>query len=155
MQGSNVNYRILLLFFALGLSIYSYAGNDKIYAWKDKNGVLVFSDTPRSGAHEIKLNSQDLTLSDTDKHTPDSLQPTRLNRFQIMISALRLNNSIYARCYGALFGCSHLLLKCFENGCCLRAVDTCCSTVFNKALMWFSSLSCSGIVQPVTKGLTA
>nr|WP_282448107.1 DUF4124 domain-containing protein [Pseudoalteromonas sp. 1CM17D] len=94
MQGSNVNYRILLLFFALGLSIYSYAGNKKIYAWKDKNGVLVFSDTPRSGAHEIKLSSQDLTLSETDKHPPGSPQPTHPNRFQIMISSPTHNQTV-------------------------------------------------------------
>ncbi|WP_338362889.1 DUF4124 domain-containing protein [uncultured Pseudoalteromonas sp.] len=87
-------YRILLLFFALGLSIYSYAGEKKIYAWKDRNGVLVFSDTPRNGAHEINLSNQSISLSDANKHTPNSAQPTQLNRFQIMISSPIHNQTI-------------------------------------------------------------
>lgn len=66
MQGCRVSSKILLLLITSLLSVCSYAGEKKIYAWKDKSGVLVFSDTPHIGAKEIKLTSQDLTMPATN-----------------------------------------------------------------------------------------
>lgn len=114
MQGSKVNYRIFILFIALGLSIYSYAGNKKIYAWKDKNGVLVFSDTPHNGATEIKLSSQDLTMSEAGSHAPDSPPPTHPNTFQIMISS-PTHNQIIRENTGSVYVASRITPR-FEVG---------------------------------------
>nr|WP_306290738.1 DUF4124 domain-containing protein [Pseudoalteromonas sp. H100] len=72
-----MNSKILLLMITLGLSNYGYAGEKRIYAWKDQNGVLVFSDTPRKGATEVKLSSQSLTMPAKDIATLSSQSHTK------------------------------------------------------------------------------
>jgi hypothetical protein len=72
MQGSRVDSKILLFVITLFVSFYSYAGEKKIYAWKDEGGVLVFSDTPLAGAKEIRLTSQDLTIPTTQADIADN-----------------------------------------------------------------------------------
>lgn len=42
------------------------AGQAKVYVWRDENGVLVFSDSPRAGAEEVKIKEDALTLPSVD-----------------------------------------------------------------------------------------
>ena len=42
------------------------AKNKSIYVWKNEDGVLVFSDTPRKGAEKVKLNSPAMSMPSTD-----------------------------------------------------------------------------------------
>jgi|TARA_R110002012_G_scaffold94707_2_gene229343 hypothetical protein len=94
MQGCRVNNKILLLLIALGLSNYGYAGETKIYAWKDKNGVLVFSDTPHKGAKEVKLTSQDLNMPATNTDIFDEQPQPQQAAFSIAISSPDHNQTI-------------------------------------------------------------
>ena len=94
MQGCRVNNKILLLIIALGLSNYGYAGETKIYAWKDKNGVLVFSDTPHKGATEVKLTSQDLTMPATNTDILNTEDQPKNTAFNITISSPEHNQTI-------------------------------------------------------------
>lgn len=87
MQGSRVDSKILLFAIASLLSVYSYAGETKIYAWKDKGGVLVFSDTPLAGAKEIRLTSQDLTIPTADTNALNNQAQTQAITFNIRISS--------------------------------------------------------------------
>ena len=45
---------ILLILLTLSLSIPVNASTAKIYVWRNENGELVYSDTPRPGAEEVK-----------------------------------------------------------------------------------------------------
>ena len=90
-----MNSKILLLIIILGLSNYGYAGEKRIYAWKDQNGVLVFSDTPRKGATEVKLSSQSLTIPAKDIATLSSQSHTKKTGFGIAITSPEHNQTIH------------------------------------------------------------
>lgn len=47
---------VLLMFFIPQ----SLAAKAKVYVWTNKNGVLVFSDTPKPGAEEVKIKTQNI-----------------------------------------------------------------------------------------------
>ncbi|MCG7566690.1 DUF4124 domain-containing protein [Pseudoalteromonas sp. CnMc7-15] len=60
-------WSILCVFMVLGLSAFNAnATNKSIYVWKDENGVLVFSDSPRKGAEKVKLNSPAMSMPSTN-----------------------------------------------------------------------------------------
>lgn len=86
--------KILLLIITLGLSNYGYAGEKKIYAWTDKNGILVFSDTPHKGAKEVKLISQSLNIPVTNTDTFDEQPQPQQAVFSIAISSPDHNQTI-------------------------------------------------------------
>jgi len=45
---------LLLALLTLSIAAPVYSGSAKIYVWRNENGVLVYSDTPRPGAEEVK-----------------------------------------------------------------------------------------------------
>jgi len=45
------------------LSFQLLAASAKIYVWRNEQGVLVFSDSPKPGAEEIKVNPQNTMVS--------------------------------------------------------------------------------------------
>jgi hypothetical protein len=114
MQGSSVNNKILLLIIALGLSNYSYASETKIYAWKDKNGILVFSDTPHIGAKEVKLTSQDLTMPATNTDILNEQVHSQKAAFNIAISSPEHNQTIRENT-GTVYVTSRIMPR-FESG---------------------------------------
>lgn len=77
----------LLVFSLLIVSLNGYTAAQKVYSWKDKNGVLVFSDTPRPGATEVKLNTQNLTMPATDTSILDASSNTAPVNFKVIIAA--------------------------------------------------------------------
>lgn len=90
-----MNYKILLLLIALGLSNCGYASEKKIYAWKDKNGVLVFSDTPHVGATEVKLTNQNLNMPATSTDVVNKLAQPQQAAFEITISSPEHKQTIH------------------------------------------------------------
>lgn len=114
MQGCWVNNNILLLIIALGLSDYCYAGETKIYVWKDKNGVLVFSDTPHSGAKEVKLTSQNLTMPATNTDILNEQTQPQKTMFNITISSPEHNQTIHENT-GTVYVTSQITPR-FESG---------------------------------------
>jgi|TARA_B100001059_G_scaffold124580_1_gene124558 hypothetical protein len=94
MQGGRMVGKVLLLLIALVLSVNSHASNKKIYAWKDKNGVLVFSDTPQPGAKEVKLTSQHLNMPATNTDILDTSPTKTAVKFKISITSPEPNQTI-------------------------------------------------------------
>ena len=86
--------KALLLLTTLILSINSYANDKKIYTWKDKNGVLVFSDTPKPGATEVKLTSQYLNMPATNTDILDTSATKKAVKFSINITSPEPNQTI-------------------------------------------------------------
>jgi len=43
-----------------------YATTAKIYVWRDKHGMLVYSDTPKPGAEEVKVKDTNTSFSSVD-----------------------------------------------------------------------------------------
>ncbi|KTF13974.1 DUF4124 domain-containing protein [Pseudoalteromonas sp. H105] len=87
MQGYKVKVTIFGLLIITLFSLYNHAGEKKIYSWKDKNGVLVFSDTPKPGAIEVKLTSQVLSMPTTDTRILNETKPTTIKPFKIEIAS--------------------------------------------------------------------
>ncbi len=58
--------RFLFLLIVLTSAQSLHAGEKKIYVWHNSEGVLVFSDTPRPGAKEVKLNSNTISMPTAD-----------------------------------------------------------------------------------------
>ncbi|GAB0111073.1 DUF4124 domain-containing protein [Pseudoalteromonas distincta] len=109
-----MNNKILLLLIALGLSNYGSAGEKKIYAWKDKNGVLVFSDTPHKGATEVKLTSQSLNMPATSTDVFDEPTQPQQAAFRIAISSPEHNQTIRENT-GSVYVMSRITPR-FESG---------------------------------------
>ncbi len=55
-----------VLLVLMTLTTASAEPSKNIYVYKDENGVLVFSDTPRKGAEKLKLNTPALNMPSTD-----------------------------------------------------------------------------------------
>ncbi|KZN42725.1 MULTISPECIES: DUF4124 domain-containing protein [Pseudoalteromonas] len=56
----------LWLVIILCLASHAAYADKKVYRWKDENGNWVYSDTPRKGAAEVKINTHFLTMPATD-----------------------------------------------------------------------------------------
>ncbi|MCF2902325.1 DUF4124 domain-containing protein [Pseudoalteromonas sp. SSMSWG5] len=78
---------ILLVLLLFTVCNYAQSEVKKIYSWKDENGVLVFSDSPRPGAKEVKLNTQNLTMPTTDTSILDNPASATPVNFKITISS--------------------------------------------------------------------
>lgn len=86
--------KTIILLLSILLSINCYANEKKIYTWKDKNGVLVFSDTPHVGAKEINLASQDLNMPAIDMSTINAHEQKKTIDFSIKITSPAHNETI-------------------------------------------------------------
>ena len=60
---------ILLILLTLSLLIPVNASTAKIYVWRNENGELVYSDTPRPGAEEVKTRTGNVIKSSTTIET--------------------------------------------------------------------------------------
>ncbi|KZX01267.1 hypothetical protein JL49_07250 [Pseudoalteromonas luteoviolacea] len=65
----------LWLLIALCLVCPDVYADKKVYRWKDQNGNWVYSDTPRKGAKEVKINTNFLTMPATDTSVLTTSQP--------------------------------------------------------------------------------
>ena len=77
----------LLVLIFIAASVYAESEVKKVYSWKDKNGVLVFSDSPRPGATEVKMNTQNLTMPATDTSILNSAPSATPVKFKVSISS--------------------------------------------------------------------
>ena len=109
-----MNNYILLLTITLGLSNYGYAAEKKIYAWEDKNGVLVFSDTPHKGVTEVKLTSQHLTMPATNTDILNNQPQPQKTAFNIAILSPEHNQTIHENT-GTVYVTSRITPR-FESG---------------------------------------
>ncbi|MEM5550585.1 DUF4124 domain-containing protein [Pseudoalteromonas neustonica] len=105
---------ILLLLSMSLVSINSYGGDKKIYSWKDKHGVLVFSDSPRAGAQEIKLSSQNLSMPAVDITVLNEDKPAAVVNFKIVIAS-PTNEETVRENTGSVYVTSRIVPR-FESG---------------------------------------
>lgn len=60
---------ILLTLLTLSIAVPVNAATAKIYVWRNENGELVYSDTPRPGAEEVKTKPGNVIKSSTSLDT--------------------------------------------------------------------------------------
>lgn len=94
--------KFIILLIAFLLSISSFAAEKTIYAWKDKNGVLVFSDTPRKGAIEVKPSSQHFIVPSSNADNLTRENQLEKATFNIDISS-PTNNQIIQENTGTIY----------------------------------------------------
>lgn len=88
----------ILLLTLLTLSIVApvYGGSAKIYVWRNETGVLVYSDTPRPGAEEVKTQKGNVISSSTKLETQILDIKTKVikEEYQVEINHPRDNSTI-------------------------------------------------------------
>lgn len=105
---------IFLLVIISLVSFYGYSGERKIYAWEDKNGVLVFSDTPKSGAKEVKLTTQNLTMPAVDTRVLNDQDLPKAINYKIVIAS-PADQATVRENTGSVYVTSRITPR-FENG---------------------------------------
>jgi hypothetical protein len=63
--------RVFTLLCCLLLITDTLATSAKVYVWRDKNGQLVYSDTPKPGAEELKVRDPNIAVSSIDTSVLD------------------------------------------------------------------------------------
>lgn len=90
---------IKLLFYVLltiALDIPVHAQTAKIYVWRNESGILVFSDSPRAGAEELKTKPGNIIQSSTVIETEvlDITPKKMINAYEIVINTPKKNATI-------------------------------------------------------------
>lgn len=106
--------KIFVLLIITLFSFYGYASDKKIYTWKDKNGAVVFSDTPKVGAQEVKLTSQILSMPTTDTRVLDESKPVATASYKVVIASPADEETVRENT-GSVYVTSRVLPR-FENG---------------------------------------
>jgi hypothetical protein len=63
-----------------------YATTAKIYVWRDENGMLVYSDTPRPGAEEVQVNDTNTMSSSVNTEVLDINPKVIEEKYQVQIT---------------------------------------------------------------------
>jgi len=95
MKGTMVK---LLLFTLLGITLAApvHPSTAKIYVWRNEKGVLVFSDSPRPGAEEVKTKPGNVIQSSTsiDTEVLDITPQEIAEQYEIAINTPKNNATI-------------------------------------------------------------
>jgi len=88
--------RLLLFTLLLSLAVPIEASTAKIYVWRDAKGVLVFSDTPKPGAEEIKTKSGNVIQSSTNVETEvlDINPQVSVDTYEVIINTPQDNATV-------------------------------------------------------------
>jgi hypothetical protein len=74
------------IFFVLLTQAFSvFAGSAKVYVWRNEQGVLVFSDSPKPGAEEIDVKEPNTVKSSIDTSILDIKPKVIDNNYQVEI----------------------------------------------------------------------
>ncbi|WP_394176550.1 DUF4124 domain-containing protein [Thalassotalea litorea] len=68
------------------LAANSLQAKSKIYAWKDEQGNVVFSDTPKPGAELIEVEDQQTIITSVDTSILDITPRAKVEEFQVSIN---------------------------------------------------------------------
>lgn len=86
--------KIFGLLLLIILSCQAVATTAKVYVWRNAKGVLVYSDTPKPGAEEVKITPKNIISSSINTSfldiTPDKVKES----FQVEISQPKSNETI-------------------------------------------------------------
>ncbi|WP_426358829.1 DUF4124 domain-containing protein [Pseudocolwellia sp. HL-MZ19] len=79
----------------MSLLIPVYATSAKVYVWRDESGVLVFSDSPKPGAEEIEINTENQNISSSIDTSILDIKPKKLiDNFEVDIIRPTNNSTI-------------------------------------------------------------
>ncbi|WP_448213488.1 DUF4124 domain-containing protein [Colwellia sp. MEBiC06753] len=70
------------------------AGQAKVYVWRDENGVLVFSDSPRADAEEVKVKEGNNILPSVDTSILDIKPQVIEDNYDVVITQPEPNATI-------------------------------------------------------------
>jgi len=77
------------------LSLQAIAASATIYVWRNEQGVLVFSDSPRPGAEEITVNESNIATSPSIDTSVLDITPQKIpNSYQLEITQPKQNETI-------------------------------------------------------------
>ncbi len=77
------------------LSAQVFATSAKIYVWRNEQGVLVFSDSPRPGAEEVKITEQNIVSSPSIDTSILDITPQKIEeKYQVEITQPEQNETI-------------------------------------------------------------
>ncbi|WP_448556748.1 DUF4124 domain-containing protein [Thalassotalea montiporae] len=84
---------IIFIFIAV-IAIPAQAYQAKVYVWRDENGVLVFSDSPRPGAEEVEVKEENTVLPSIDTSILDIKPQIIEDKYQVVITQPEHNATI-------------------------------------------------------------
>lgn len=87
---------LLLTLLILSVATPINASTDKIYVWRNEKGELVYSDTPRPGAEEVKIKTGNVALSSARVETQAlDINPKIIKEeYQVSINIPKDNSTI-------------------------------------------------------------
>ncbi len=87
---------VLIALLLTSLAASAYQSSAKIYVWRNENGVLVFSDTPRPGAEEVKTKPGNVIKSATsvDTEVLDIKPQVIEQKYEVVINSPKNNATI-------------------------------------------------------------
>ena len=113
---------LLLTLLALSIAMPIKADTAKIYVWRNENGDLVYSDTPRPGAEEIKTKPGNVIQSSTqiDTQVLDIKKQEILEEYQVTINQPK-NNATIRDNTGSLY-ISGVVTPIFKRGLAVQLI---------------------------------
>lgn len=78
--------RFILIAFISVLCAEVNAGSTKIYVWRNADGVLVYSDSPKPGAEEVNVENPNISNSSVDTSILDITPKAIENSYQVEIT---------------------------------------------------------------------
>jgi len=87
---------LLITLLTLSIATPVYSSSAKIYVWRDESGVLVYSDTPRPGAEEVKTKKGNVIQSSTNIETQilDIESKKIKEEYQVVVNHPKDNSTI-------------------------------------------------------------
>ncbi|MFD2167198.1 DUF4124 domain-containing protein [Thalassotalea euphylliae] len=85
---------LVILLVSVALSMPVWAGQAKVYVWRDENGVLVFSDSPRPGAEEVEVKEEVAVLPSVDTSILDIKPKVIEDKYHVVITQPEQNATI-------------------------------------------------------------
>ena len=85
---------LLIFLIAVTLVAPVWAGQAKVYVWRDENGVLVFSDSPRPGAEEVQVKEENTVLPSVDTSILDIKPQVIEDKYEVVITQPEQNATI-------------------------------------------------------------
>jgi hypothetical protein len=87
---------LLITLLTLSIATPVYGSSAKIYVWRDESGVLVYSDTPRPGAEEVKTKTGNVIPSSTtiETQTLDIKNKKIKEEYQVVVDHPKDNSTI-------------------------------------------------------------
>ena len=88
-----VNYLATLIIMT-AIAMPTYASSAKIYVWRDENGTLVYSDSPKPGAEIVDVKDKSISIPSVDTSILDIKPKILEDNFEVVITQPENNATI-------------------------------------------------------------